>query len=337
MIDYARITVTAGKGGDGGSSQQQLKGKRYSKADGGNGGSGGSVFLVATNDLNTLENYRFVKDYKAEDGKIGLGQLARGATGKDLLLKVPVGTVATFGSGGNETFPALFDLIEDGAQALVAKGGQGGRGNAHLRDEFGRRPRAGEKGQPGEVVEITLELKIIAQVGLIGLPNAGKSTLLSKLTAAKPAIAPYPFTTLEPNLGVLTSTVNREQTTANRQAPVVIADIPGLIEGASGGKGLGHLFLRHIERTTLIVHVIDANMEDPWKDYMTVRNELKTHSADLVKKKEIIVINKIDEVTPQRLEETLAVFKSHKKMTVPISAATGQNLEKLVKEIIKRT
>ena len=290
MIDYARITVKSGNGGQGAGSFFHIKGKRYGKADGGDGGNGGNVLIEATRDLNTLEAFRYIKDYKAKNGGNGLSNHKRGADGEDLVIKVPVGTVVKIssikyqisniqprdtsgvGSGSPEVEElAVFDLLENGQRVLVARGGQGGRGNSKLRDEFGRRPRAGETGEEGETCQAILELKLIADVGLIGLPNAGKSTLLSALTKATPKIAPYPFTTLEPNLGVLNSsqlivdssqkenTVNRELITVNKPAMLVLADIPGLIEGASQGKGLGDLFLRHIERTRVLVHLVDCS------------------------------------------------------------------------------
>lgn len=323
MIDFARITVTAGSGGNGGSSQRQIKGKRYSKADGGNGGNGGNVYIEASSDVNTLEKYRYVKDYKAENGKPGLGNQSRGATAPDLVLKVPTGTQITVSTNP----PTIYDLIEPNQNALLARGGIGGRGNAHMRDEFGRRPYKGEKGTIGETVNATFELKLIAEVGLIGLPNAGKSTLLSKLTAAKPQIAAYPFTTLEPNLGVLT--MNYEPSTINYKRQLVLADIPGLIEGASEGRGLGHLFLRHVERTRLLVHLIDATSSDPWKDYQTVRNELINYSKELAKKKEIIALTKIDLIPKETVEEAIKTFKEKKKKVIAISTQTGEHLSEL--------
>lgn len=346
MIDYARITVTAGKGGDGGSSQRHLKGKRYGKADGGNGGNGGNVFIEASQDINTLEKYRYVKDYRAENGKPGLGKLSRGAAGADLILKVPVGTQVTvvddrpqvINSDNDEDEPIhdpksiIYDLTQDGQQALVARAGQGGRGNAHIKDEFGRRPYKGEKGTPGEIVNLVLELKTIAQIGLIGLPNAGKSTLLAALTSAHPKIANYPFTTLEPNLGVM----DREPTIPPSHHPtnLVLADIPGLIEGASQGKGLGHQFLRHIERTKVLLHIIDISqaLDNPdtlWTTYQTVKNELKNYQTEVAQKKEIIVLTKTDLVPKETVEKALELFKSHRKKVIAISAQTGEGLELL--------
>ena len=342
MIDFARITIRAGDGGQGSGSFRHIKGKRYGKADGGDGGRGGNVYCQATRDLNTLEPYRYVKDYKAENGQPGASNLRRGVNGQDEVLKVPVGTQINILLGPATNFPpafgearlrrpvsapsrggsnldgksfgslraagnpsigvtqqnVIYDLVEEGQRVLVASGGEGGRGNAKLRDGFGRRPRTGEKGQIGETCNITLELKLIADVGLVGLPNSGKSTLLSVLTSARPKIADYPFTTLEPNLGVMdfagpvssflpafgearlrrpVSARSREQSNvsqqdqgslravgipssrATRSMRLVVADIPGLIEGASKGKGLGDLFLRHIERTRVLVHLVDVS------------------------------------------------------------------------------
>lgn len=248
----------------------------------------------------------------------------------------------------------VFDLVENGQKVLFARGGEGGRGNAKLRDEFGRRPKTGEKGKSGEVVHITLELKLIADVGLIGLPNAGKSTLLSALTAARPAIAPYPFTTLEPNLGVLSTPDDRDirssgdqvrafgnkntrypdDPIARRPTSLVLADIPGLIEGASQGRGLGDLFLRHVERTKVLAHLIDASTQsEKWQDYQTVRGELRAYSKELAGKKEIIVLTKIDLTSEQTLKELLNHFKSKRKKVLAISAVTGEGLEELANHI----
>lgn len=385
MIDYARITVRAGNGGRGAGTFTHIKGKRYGKADGGSGGGGGNVYMLASVNLNSLEPFRFVKNYQAENGQIGLSNQRHGADGEDLVIKVPVGTsivssqgiVSTKGqtekAGDSlDTFGSssalLFDLVSDGQKVLVARGGEGGRGNSHLRDEFGRRPRSGEQGQDGEFLNMTLELKLIADVGLIGLPNAGKSTLLAAITSAKPKIAPYPFTTLEPNLGVMNIPVSQQvgrsasqqvsiPESQNSESPMlgnsesliypntdspthrftdklVIADIPGLIEGASVGRGLGDLFLRHIERTRLLVHLIDIAADlDKWQDYQTIRVELKAHSKELAKKKEIIVLNKVDLVSDQMTDSVVKEFKKHRKKIMMISASTGEGIGRLIKEI----
>jgi len=319
MIDFARITVKAGGGGMGTGSFRKIKGKRYGKANGGDGGLGGSVYFEATADVNTLEKYRFVKDYQAEGGGNGLSNLRRGPQGSDLVLRVPVGTQITAKDDGS-----VFDLATSGDRVLVARGGQGGRGNAHLRDEFGRRPRVGEKGTEGEFKEFTLELKLIADVGLIGLPNAGKSTLISSITAAKPKIASYPFTTLEANLGVL------EINKGGFGKKLVLADIPGLIEGASSGRGLGDLFLRHIERTRVLAHLIDlSNDGNWWEDYQTIRKELKNYSKELLKKKEVVVFTKADLVSEDVAKKAKDVFVKHKKKVFVISAISKQGLDEL--------
>jgi len=324
MIDFAKITIKAGDGGNGaGSFTGTVRAKKLGRADGGDGARGGNVYFVATRDLNTLERFRFVKLYKAANGVSGLSNLRRGAIGDDLEVTVPIGTIIHVDSTNEQ-----YDLAEDGQKILLARGGEGGRGNAHLRDEFRRRPKAGEKGQMGEEVELTLELKVIADVGLIGLPNAGKSTLISTLTSARPRIANYPFTTLEPNLGVMITQKGQR---------VVLADIPGLIEGASEGKGLGDVFLRHIERTKILVHLIDvSSVNNIWDTYMVIRNELKAYSALLLKKKEIIVLNKIDLVDSKKVEEYAAVFAAKRKKVFAISAVSSEGLEELKKEIIKK-
>lgn len=345
MIDYAKITIKAGDGGNGaGSFTGTVRAKRLGRADGGDGARGGNVYFVATRDLNTLERFRFVKEYKARNGVSGLSNLRRGAIGDDLEVMVPIGTIIHVDSTNEQ-----YDLTEDGQKILLARGGEGGRGNAHLRDEFRRRPKAGEKGQPGEEVELTLELKVIADVGLVGLPNAGKSTLISALTSARPRIANYPFTTLEPNLGVM-RIGNRVEGIGSREkkedqnytlnakpSTLVLADIPGLIEGASEGKGLGDIFLRHIERTKILVHLIDVSVvDDVWETYMVIRNELKAYSPELLKKKEIIALNKIDLVDEVKVKEYVAVFSGKKKKVLAISAVSGEGLEILKKEIIKK-
>lgn len=394
MIDFARIKVIAGNGGRGAGSFVHIKGKRRGKADGGDGGSGGDVYLVASPHLNTLEPFRFVKEYKAADGGSGTPNRRKGADAQDLEIKAPVGTQVRIFSGPVTSFlpasarsdlkshdkkkdnPDLravgnppsgatrkleeIDLVEVNQKVLLARGGEYGRGNAHLRDELGRRPFGGQAGQEGEVVEVELELKLIADVGLVGLPNAGKSTLISALTSARPKIAPYPFTTLEPNLGVLDLDYalrvghslsrgqrsvgdlhkaglapNSEATSSRATSPrIILADIPGLIEGASEGKGLGDLFLRHIERTKIILHLVDVTSEDIWKDYQTIRGELRAYSKDLAKKKEIIVLNKVDLVLEDYIKVQIDVFKKHRKKVFLISAVNKQGLSELTKGIV---
>lgn len=369
MIDFAKITVKAGDGGNGSGSFMHIKGKRRGKADGGNGGRGGSVYLEATNDLNTLEPFRFVKEYKAENGGNGLSKKCKGAEGSDYVVRVPVGTQVKVKSQSEESKLSPlhfdFDLVWSGQKILVARGGEGGRGNCHMKDEYGRRPFKGETGEQGEVCELVLELKLIAQVGLIGLPNAGKSTLLAKLTSAKPKIADYPFTTLEPNLGVLNllsfdrllrrgqrsvTNLHNEQVSHNSETTpsqtlsldrlngrIVIADIPGLIEGASQGKGLGDLFLRHVERTKVLVHLIDASGEgDVLSDYQVVRRELADYSKELAKKKEIIVASKIDLVSAEVIDGIKSAFSAKRKKVYLVSAVTGKGIDELVKAIAKK-
>lgn len=307
MIDYAKITVTAGKGGAGKVGWRQNKSIRKGGPDGGNGGNGGSVFLVADPHQNTLKDFQFQKKFAADSGQMGGRNRRAGRAGKDLILKVPVGTMVK--TVGTKT---LIDLKESGQKVLIAKGGNGGRGNWVFRSPSLTTPKFADPGEPGETKILTLELKLLADVGLIGLPNAGKSTLLSVLTQARPKIADYPFTTLEPNLGVMDD--------------LVLADIPGLIEGASQGKGLGHEFLRHVERCRVLVHVIDATSKTIKKDYDQVRNELDQHSPALLTKPEIIVLNKID----------LLVKKPKFKKALLISAATHQGLE-LLKQALAKT
>ena len=400
MIDFAKIKVIAGDGGNGAGSFFHTKGKRLGKADGGDAGRGGNIYLVASRDLNTLEPFRFVKEYRAKRGERGNSNNRKGADGEDLEIKVPVGTVVKVGSANQLSVPGsqlsdeslpvnqsfglktdeptteklnsenrslrtdnrnhmFYDLIEAGQKVLLARGGEGGRGNAHLKDEYGRKPKAGEKGEEGEGVGLTLELKLIADVGLIGLPNAGKSTLLAQITSAHPAIADYPFTTLEPNLGVLEvdflrvlpskepllpqSVSESTEISSSMVSPstspakkLVIADIPGLIEGASEGRGLGHLFLKHIERTRVLVHLVDISAGvDPIEAYRTVREELKKHSRELVKKREIIAFSKIDLVSKEELEKIIMQFKKMRKTVVAISAKKRKGLDLLISQIGK--
>lgn len=332
MIDLAKMTVKAGDGGNGVISFMQLPGMRHGKPDGGDGGKGGDVYLQATEDLNTLEPFRYVKYYCAESGGRGGRNHRKGKNGEDLIIKVPVGTVVTVARDTADSRPWTVDLTEAGQQVLVASGGRGGRGNSRFKSSTERSFRFAENGEEGENRKITLELKLIADVGIIGLPNSGKSTLLSVLTSAKPKIADYPFTTLEPNLGVLT--VDGRQFTVDKPASLVLADIPGLIEGASKGKGLGDEFLRHIERTKILVHLIDSSTEtNKWQDYQVIKKELKEYGLGLEKKKQIVVLSKIDAAYADNISVWTSLFSRHKVKLLKISAVTGKGLEELKRKI----
>jgi len=318
MIDYAKISIKAGDGGDGKVSFRREKYVPKGGPDGGDGGDGGDIFFEVDKDLNTLKPFQFKKKFAAQRGQAGGGAKKHGKDGKDLVLKVAVGTVIDTGKN-------LIDLTEPGQQACVARGGKGGRGNWQFRSSTNTTPMVAEKGTLGEEMELELELKLLADVGLIGLPNAGKSTLLSILTKAKPKIASYPFTTLEPNLGVMDW----------QKKSQVVADIPGLIEGASKGKGLGDQFLRHVERCGLLVHVIDGQGEDVVGDYKAIRKELEEYSEELLKKKELVVLNKIDMLDKKQLKKRLLALKKIKKKIVTVSAITQENLKELKDKIVK--
>jgi len=320
MIDFARITIKAGDGGDGRVSFRREKFVPKGGPDGGDGGRGGSVYFETDKDLNTLKPFQFQKVFSAQNGEAGGKNKRHGADGSDLIIKVPVGTVVN----------KELDLVKEGEKVCLAKGGHGGRGNWQFRSPTMTTPRIAEAGIMGEAKQLTLELKLLADVGLIGLPNSGKSTLLSVLTKAKPKIADYPFTTLEPNLGVLRLT----------RSNLVIADIPGLIEGASRGRGLGIEFLRHIERCKILVHILDGAKllisEVLLKDYQTVRNELASYSTSLIDKPEIVVLNKIDVLNKKQIRAAMTTLKKTKKPVIGISAASHENLEELKKELGRR-
>lgn len=324
MIDYARITVTAGDGGNGKVSFRREKHAPKGGPDGGDGGHGGSVFLMVDKDLNTLVPYQFEKKFKAESGRAGGSAKKHGKDGLDLTLRVPPGT-EVIGPRGS------FSMIEPEEKVLVAQGGKGGRGNFYFRAPDRTTPMIAEPGVIGEIVELNLELKLLADVGLIGMPNAGKSTLLSVLTMARPKVASYPFTTLEPHLGVMI---------VEKGKGLVMADIPGLIKGASAGKGLGTKFLRHVERCQVLVHVLDGAKllekdGDLLKDYKDIRGELKKHSIELSEKKEIVVLNKIDVLSKKQIEAVKKQFKKEVTNLFYVSAATKKNLEKLKYEMVK--
>lgn len=329
MVDYVRISVKGGDGGDGQISFRTQKGKPIGVADGGDGASGGNVYIVPSLDLNTLAPYRYKKDFEAPKGGHGGKNSRTGARGEDLYLEVPVGTLIK-----DDKNELIFDLTKITDKVLVAEGGAGGRGNQHLKHIIRQRREQGErgvirvfeKGKEGERFDLILELKILADVGLIGYPNAGKSTLLSVLTSAKPKIANYPFTTLEPNLGVFTQ----------KRQEIVLADIPGLIEGASRGFGLGEAFLRHVERTRLLLHLVSLESQEPFKDYQIINKELSNYSKDLANKPQLVVLTKTDLLEKTAFEEVKSFFKAKKVKTVAISAATGDGLVELKKELLKR-
>ena len=322
FIDTVTVEVAAGDGGDGKLSFRHEKFIDKGGPDGGDGGNGGDVVLLASRNENTLAAFRYQKEVRAESGQPGGKNRKHGRSAPDLVVPVPVGTVATDNEGDT-----VADLVEDGQRAVIAKGGKGGFGNAHFVSSTRQAPNFAEKGEAGEAMSLQLEIKMIADVGLVGLPNAGKSTLLSRISNARPEIADYPFTTITPNLGVVDIT---------KETSVLVADIPGLIEGAAGGKGLGHDFLRHIERTAVIVHLIDAYQEDVAKAYTTIKEELKAYDAKLAKRPEIVVLNKVDGLDEEIVSDLLAQLRP----VVPrgtklfaVSAQSGLNVQALLYQI----
>ncbi|OGY28202.1 MAG: hypothetical protein A3F33_02610 [Candidatus Woykebacteria bacterium RIFCSPHIGHO2_12_FULL_43_10] len=328
MIDFVKISVRAGNGGRGGLSFGPFHRGHPGKPEGGDGGKGGDVYFVADTSKTTLSDYAFLKHFEAGKGISGNKQNMTGAVGKDVHLTVPVGTlIRDMGTG--ETY----DLDSVGKTIQIARGGSGGHGNAQFKSmrvdkrssEYWDAVHTSEDGQEGELKELELELKLLADVGLVGLPNAGKSTLLSVLTAAKPKIANYPFTTLEPYLGV----------TEYKGQHMVLADIPGLIEGASKGKGLGTQFLKHIERTKILVHVISAENEDCLSAYKAINHELENFSEHLAKKPQIVVLNKIDIFDDSEIQSKIKQFKKSRVKVLPISGATKEGLEGLKKAIFE--
>lgn len=322
FVDKVQVHVSAGNGGNGVVSFRHEKFVDRGGPDGGDGGDGGDVVLVASNNQNTLANFRFQKTLKADDGQNGAKQKKHGRSGKDLIVPVPVGTVVI-----DEDGEVLADLHEDGQRAVIAHGGKGGFGNAHFVSSVRQAPRVAERGEPGESFSATLELKMIADVGLIGLPNAGKSTLLSVISNARPEIANYPFTTLVPNLGVVD---------IDDQTSVLFADIPGLIEGASEGKGLGDEFLRHVERTKVLVHLIDAYHEDVTGAYQTIQKELAQYSEHLAQRRQIVVLTKIEGLDEDIINSQLAALQPHVPAETPlmaISSASRQNLKEFLYEV----
>ena len=333
FVDEAKISVKAGDGGNGCVAFRREKYVPRGGPSGGDGGRGGSIFLEANPNDNTLLRYRYNREFKADRGRHGEGSNCTGVSGDDTILKVPVGTLV-FDATGNVL---LADLKRPGQRLLVAQGGRGGRGNQHFAKPWHQAPREKEEGEPGEERNLRLELKLLADVGLVGFPNAGKSTLISVISAARPKIANYPFTTLEPNLGV----VNADGGTGGHGTELgrtfVVADLPGLIEGASQGAGLGIRFLRHVERTRLLVHLIDtgdtAEM-DPVKAFEIIKGELGAFSEKLLDKPMIVVATKLDATTDlTKLEELKKSCKKKGLEFHTISAATGDGVKELVRGI----
>lgn len=326
FVDSAKVSVQAGRGGSGRVSFRTEKYVDKGGPDGGDGGRGGNVVFQADTSANTLVDFRIKKVLAASDGQPGGERKKHGRNGEDRVIKVPVGTQIY---RDNEL---IADLVENQQSAVVAKGGDGGFGNAHFKSSTRQAPRIAEVGEPGEAFEARLELKLLADVGLVGFPNAGKSTFLSVVTSAKPAIAEYAFTTLEPNLGV----ADIDDTS------LLIADIPGLIEGASEGKGLGDAFLRHVERTAVVLHLIDAYSEDPAKAYQTIRGELAAYSTDLTELPEVVVLSKTDGLDAEMIEDQLSKLKSvvsHTRiyaMSAVAKAGLQEVLRALVTEVAKK-
>jgi GTPase len=318
FIDYAGIEVQAGRGGKGAVTFRREKYVPKGGPSGGNGGKGGSIIIKAYHNLSTLLDFRYKRIYKAGDGEHGGNSLKDGKNGEDIYIKVPVGTVIKDADSGN----VIFDLDEDNKEVVIAKGGKGGKGNSNFATPTNQAPRYAEPGLEGEARKIILELKLIADVGLVGFPNAGKSTLISRISAAKPKIADYPFTTLEPNLGIVNYRDYQSFT---------VADIPGIIEGAHEGKGLGHQFLRHIERTRLLLFLIDITSEDYQKEYNILLNELKSYSSELVKKRKIVSLSKADIAGDRDIKKLRKkkLRNSDSKLLV-FSSASGDGLPELL-------
>ncbi len=322
FIDEALIHVRAGDGGNGSAAFRREDGVPRGGPSGGDGGNGGSVIVVADSHLSSLLDYKYKRHYKADRGEDGRSKDQYGAAGEDLVLKVPVGTVIY----DQETNEPLVDLDEDGAQFVLAKGGIGGKGNIHFKSPWNQAPTKAEPGTPGEERNVRLELKLLADVGLLGYPNVGKSTFISRVSRAKPKVADYPFTTLVPNLGVVR--LSDERT-------FVIADIPGLIEGASEGAGLGHQFLRHVERCRVLLHIVEATFttgpdRSPLADFDVINGELAQYAPELADKPQVVVLNKVDAIDPKDVAEYRREFEERGIELQAMSAATGEGIDKVL-------
>ncbi len=322
FLDEAKIFIKAGDGGHGAKSFRREKFIEFGGPDGGNGGAGGDVIFMALENLNTLIDFRYQQHFKAEKGHPGAGANKTGASGQNLIIKVPVGTQIVAEDGKT----VLADMTQEGQSFTAVHGGRGGRGNNFFKTSTNQAPEFAEEGEPGEELWVWLRLKLIADVGFVGLPNAGKSTLLTALTRARPKIADYPFTTIHPNLGV-----------ANVDGrDVILADIPGLIEGAHEGTGLGVHFLKHVERCRVLIHLIDATAEKVGESYKTIRKELEAYSPELAQKPEIIALNKCDALTPEEIKKKAASIKrTSKKTPFTISAVAHQGTTDLMRAVIQ--
>jgi len=322
FLDEAKVYVQSGAGGNGCVSFRREKFIEFGGPNGGDGGKGGDVIVKAVTGLNTLIDYRYQQHFKAQRGGNGMGKDRHGANGKDVVLKVPVGTQVYEEDG--ETL--LADLTEVGQRVTILTGGNGGFGNAHFKSATNRAPRHANPGEPGEQMTIRLRLKLIADAGLIGLPNAGKSTFLAAVSAAKPKIADYPFTTLHPQLGVVRI----------GEREFVLADLPGLIEGAHLGAGLGDRFLGHTERCNVLLHLVDGTVEDPAAAYKIVRGELESYGQGLAEKPEIVALSKADAMTPAQIKTQVAKLKkAAKKTPLVLSAQSGQGVPEALRALIR--
>ena len=326
FIDKTTVEVIAGDGGDGSTSFRREKFVDHGGPDGGDGGDGASVVFQASRNENTLAAFRYQKELKAENGQAGSKRRKHGRRGTDLIVSVPVGTTVT-----NENGAVLADLTDDGQTAVIARGGKGGFGNAHFVSSTRQAPKFAETGEKGDELPAILELKMIADVGVVGLPNAGKSTLLAHISNARPEIADYPFTTIKPNLGVVD---------IDKRNSLLFADIPGLIEGAAAGKGLGHEFLRHVERTKVLLHLIDAYQEDIVAAYRTIQDELQSYKVDLTDRPQVVAINKVEGLDKEMIDDRLVALKKVVPKNTPlfaISAQAGQGIKEMlyaVKEVV---
>jgi GTP-binding protein len=322
FIDEAKIEVHAGSGGHGAATFRREKYIRFGGPNGGDGGRGGSVWARADRNVNTLIDYRFARIHRAENGARGMGSDCNGRAGADVELRVPVGTLVR----DEESGELVADLAKDGGRALLARGGSGGLGNIHFKSSVNRAPRQFTRGEPGEVRKLALELRVLADVGLAGLPNAGKSTFIRAVSSARPKVADYPFTTLNPSLGVVRV----------GEASFVVADIPGLIEGASEGAGLGHQFLRHLARTKLLLHIVDLAAEDPARDVRVIAAELKKYEQTLAQKARWLVFNKADAVEDpdQRIRKILSQLR-WKRPWFKVSAISGAGTPAVMKAVAR--